>query len=134
MKPFKEHFKKAESLLGQASKSKDAARKAEEKMKKNWSVFKKLKHQLSLFVSIVKDYSSGAYSKIPRHSIVAILAALIYVVVPFDAIPDFVPGIGFIDDLSVITFVFNQVAKDLKKYEEWKNNFSVSSDQKTAKS
>lgn len=121
MRPFKEHFKKAERIIKKASKARDTARRAEYKIDKNKGVFGKVKHQLSLFVQLVKDYAAGNYREIPRHSIVAVVAALIYVIVPFDAIPDFIPGIGLLDDLSVITFVINRVNKDLAAYEIWKN-------------
>ena len=122
MRPFKEHFKKAEKLVKKASKARDTAREAEDKIAQNKGVFSKVKHQLSLFIQVVKDYASGDYRVIPKHSIIAILAALVYIIVPFDAIPDFIPGVGFIDDLSVITFVLNQASKDLKKYELWKTD------------
>jgi uncharacterized membrane protein YkvA (DUF1232 family) len=38
----------------------------------------------------------------PRSSKAAILAALAYFVMPLDAIPDFLPGAGFVDDLAAL--------------------------------
>jgi uncharacterized membrane protein YkvA (DUF1232 family) len=38
----------------------------------------------------------------PRSSKAAILAALAYFVWPFDAAPDFLPGVGFVDDLAAL--------------------------------
>jgi uncharacterized membrane protein YkvA (DUF1232 family) len=58
----------------------------------------------------------------------AIYAALAYFVLPFDAIPDFIPGIGYMDDLATITatlfFVSVYVSADVKararaKTAEW---------------
>ena len=37
-----------------------------------------------------------------------IVGALGYFILPFDIIPDFVPG-GFIDDLTIIIFAFNKI-------------------------
>jgi uncharacterized membrane protein YkvA (DUF1232 family) len=38
----------------------------------------------------------------PRSSKVAILAALAYFVMPLDAVPDFLPAVGFADDLAAL--------------------------------
>ncbi len=75
---------------------------------------------LQLLLSLVKDYSSGAYTNIPTGSIVAIMASLLYFISPLDLVPDFIPGLGFIDDVYVLTKVYGQIAKDLEKYKKWK--------------
>ncbi len=42
-----------------------------------------------------------------------LLAALAYFVMPFDAIPDFVAGLGFTDDAAVLTAVIALVARHI---------------------
>ena len=56
------------------------------------------------------------------------IGALLYFILPFDAIPDFIPGIGYSDDLGVLLLAIATVAKyvtdDMKakarsKCDEW---------------
>ena len=42
-------------------------------------------------------------SSCPAHIKAAILGALGYFILPIDVVPDFIPGVGFGDDLVVIT-------------------------------
>jgi hypothetical protein len=39
---------------------------------------------------------------LPLRRILAILAALLYVISPVDVVPDFIPGLGWLDDLLVL--------------------------------
>ena len=45
-----------------------------------------------------------------------LMAALAYFVMPFDAIPDFVAGLGFADDAAVLAMAIRLVAKHLKPH------------------
>jgi uncharacterized membrane protein YkvA (DUF1232 family) len=45
---------------------------------------------------------SGKFSK---GDIVFIVAALLYLISPFDAVPDYIPVIGWLDDLTVASLV-----------------------------
>ena len=74
---------------------------------------------LKLFVSLIKDYRSGAYKKFPFLSIAGILFALIYIISPIDLIPDYIIGIGQIDDAAVVGFCLYLLRKDVRKYKEW---------------
>jgi uncharacterized membrane protein YkvA (DUF1232 family) len=56
-----------------------------------------------------------------------IVSALIYLVMPLDLIPDFVPLLGFTDDATVILFVLKQINSDLALYKEWKAKIEVES-------
>lgn len=47
------------------------------------------------------------------------MAALLYFVNPFDVIPDFIIGIGYLDDVTIISFVFNSLRKDVQHFAEW---------------
>ena len=53
---------------------------------------------------------------ISRAAYLAIAGALAYVVLPVDLIPDFIPGVGFIDDVFVVGFVMKQIRDEIARY------------------
>jgi len=73
-----------------------------------------------LLLSVVKDYWSGAYRQIPYGTIASIVFTLIYVLNPFDLVPDMLPLIGQVDDVAVMGACLLFVEQDLHKYKEWK--------------
>lgn len=75
---------------------------------------------ISLFISLIKDYYQGNYRKIPYKSISSIVIGLVYILNPIDIIPDFIPVIGYVDDALVIAFCLKMVEKDLLEYQAWK--------------
>ena len=78
-----------------------------------------LLERLGLMVAMIKDYFNGRYRRLPFNTLVALIAALIYFVSPVDAIPDVIPGIGFLDDAGVIAIVFMNFNKDITADENW---------------
>lgn len=48
-----------------------------------------------------------------------IIAALIYLVNPMDIVPDMLLGIGFLDDISVFTYLIAKIKSEIDKYDEW---------------
>lgn len=73
-----------------------------------------------LLLSMVKDYVTGAYREVPYWAIGAAALALVYVLSPIDAIPDILPGIGFLDDATVLAFCLKLIESELSRYKEWK--------------
>ena len=49
-----------------------------------------------------------------------IAGALAYVVFPIDIIPDFILGVGFLDDAFVLGFVVKQLTEEIDKYKKFK--------------
>ena len=117
---FNKSKTKAEELLKDKQKTKEKIDEAFAKASTNKSKLEEIWNDLQLLFSIARDYINGSYKEVPTGSIVAIVAALIYFLSPIDVIPDFIPVIGFIDDIFVIGLVINQVRADLAKYEVWK--------------
>jgi uncharacterized membrane protein YkvA (DUF1232 family) len=81
---------------------------------------KALLEQGRLLLSLVKDYVTGAYREVPYWAIGAAALALVYVLSPIDAIPDIIPGLGYLDDATVLAFCLKLVESELARYKEWK--------------
>jgi uncharacterized membrane protein YkvA (DUF1232 family) len=69
---------------------------------------------------MIKDYYNGTYRQVPWSTIAATAAAILYFVNPLDIIPDFIPIIGYIDDLAVFAVALKFIGKDLDKYSAWR--------------
>ncbi|MGI0107935.1 YkvA family protein [Salinimicrobium sp. WS361] len=93
--------------------------KIEDKFRNNESMSGYLAKAKSMF-SLVRDYWNGNYREVPWKTIAAVVGALLYVLMPLDLIPDFIPVAGFLDDAGVIAACLALVSDDLVNYEKWK--------------
>ncbi|MBR5016195.1 MAG: DUF1232 domain-containing protein [Spirochaetia bacterium] len=75
-----------------------------------------------IFIKMLRDYISGKYRDVPVRTIAAIVGALVYLLCPADMIPDFIPGIGYIDDAGVLAACIRMVKYDLDKYQDFINS------------
>jgi len=114
-----DNMEKAKKLVKDKEKTEAMLENLEKKLAKIPRVGKYLK-DVPVFISLVRAYVSKEYRDIPFRSIVAIVSALIYVLNGFDFIPDFIPGVGLIDDAAVTAFAYKMVHKDVEKYRKWK--------------
>ncbi len=76
---------------------------------------------LKLLVPLVKDYWTGAYRDVQAKSIVIFGAAILYIISPIDLIPDYIIGLGQIDDIAILSLSLYFLEKDLLKYKEWRD-------------
>ena len=70
--------------------------------------------------ALIRDWRAGRYRQALYGTIAAVAFALLYVVNPFDIVPDVLPFIGAVDDATVIGALLMLVERDLKKYRSWK--------------
>jgi uncharacterized membrane protein YkvA (DUF1232 family) len=75
-----------------------------------------------LLLAVIKDYRAGTYRQIPYGAIASIVFSLIYVLNPFDLMPDVLPIIGQVDDVAVMGACLMMVEQDLHKYRTWKSD------------
>ncbi|MBE2283650.1 MAG: DUF1232 domain-containing protein [Prosthecobacter sp.] len=80
---------------------------------------KTLFEQGKIMLGMVQDYWKGNYREVPYWAIAAVALALLYVLNPVDIIMDVVPGIGYLDDATVVAFCLKLVQKELEKYQQW---------------
>lgn len=82
------------------------------------TVVKLLNRYIVLFSELIKAYVQGTYTKLPVITLVKITAALLYFVMPFDFIPDFLPVVGFADDLAIVVWVGKAIKEELDEFEK----------------
>jgi uncharacterized membrane protein YkvA (DUF1232 family) len=69
---------------------------------KFWSTFRKAARYIPFAEELVAAYYCALDPATPTRVRAALFGALAYFVLPFDAIPDFLAGIGFSDDVTVL--------------------------------
>lgn len=84
-------------------------------------LFARLYRNLKLIFPLIKDYWKGSYRDISIKSIVIFLAGLAYIISPIDLIPDYIIGLGQLDDIAIMGLSLHYLEKDLLKYKEWKD-------------
>lgn len=99
-----------------------ATENSEEISKKisNSGALKKYTTLGKIMLGMLKDYKNREYKNVPWFTLAAISFSLLYVLNPFDIVPDFIPGIGYLDDLTVFTYSLKFIETDLHKYLDWK--------------
>ena len=70
-------------------------------------------------VRLVSAYVTGSYRHIETGTIIAGLAVLLYALSPIDLVPDFVPVVGFLDDLALISWFISKFAQEIARFREW---------------
>ncbi len=80
----------------------------------------KYKELGKLMIAMVKDVKRGAYPNVPWFTIATVVMTLLYVLNPLDIIPDFIPGIGYVDDLAILSIGMGWIESDLHRYLDWK--------------
>ncbi|MCC8083386.1 MAG: DUF1232 domain-containing protein [Clostridium sp.] len=111
-------MKDAEELLQNEDKMEQFLQRLERKLEKVPYVGNKLAN-VPVLISLIRSYMRKEYDKVPYASLISIVAALLYFVLPIDLIPDFVPGVGYIDDVLILTTVCVMVQDDVDEYREW---------------
>ncbi len=81
----------------------------------------RLFQDLRLLIPLIKDYWKGTYRDLSVKSIVIFVVALAYIISPIDLIPDYIIGLGQIDDAVILGLSLYFLEKDLRKYKEWKD-------------
>jgi len=102
---------KLNSLLDQAS----------QKIYRRQGPFSELRDSLKAIFRLLRAYADGRYRQIPTASLVSVIAWVIYFIMPVDSIPDFIAGLGLVDDAALLGWLLTSVKTDLDRFVEWEN-------------
>lgn len=70
-------------------------------------------------ISMLRAYLKKEYTDVSNAAIISLLAGMLYFAAPVDFVPDFIPGMGKVDDIAILAFVIRKTEQDLEKYKEW---------------
>jgi len=90
-----------------------------DKINKAYPALKSALKNVRVLYGLFKDTVNGKY-KLPPASVAMIGGGLLYFILPADLIPDFIPAIGYLDDLAVLTTIMNALNTEIRKYRIWK--------------
>ena len=89
-----------------------------DKIDKAYPALKSALKNVRVLYSLFKDAVNGKY-KLPPASVAMIGGGLLYFILPADLIPDFIPVIGYLDDLAVLQTIMNTLNKEIGEYRIW---------------
>jgi uncharacterized membrane protein YkvA (DUF1232 family) len=74
---------------------------------------------LLAMIRLARAYERREYGDISRPKLLIVIAAIIYFVSPLDAIPDWVPVLGHIDDAFVVSLALRSTRAELDTFMAW---------------
>ena len=102
------------SLFEKAAKK--AASVPKHRFKANWPY-------LQTMLRLIRAHERGEYKSVSNDDLTLIVAALNYLVDPFDLIPDTTPLLGFVDDVTVVGFVVDKTQQALDDFMIWETTW-----------
>lgn len=81
-----------------------------------------VKEKFFILGRLLKAYALGKYREIPWKTLLLVTAAVLYFVNPIDLIPDWIPGIGFTDDLGILMSVYASINSEIDKFLTWEKS------------
>src|SRR5215475_115102 len=94
------------------SAARKAAAVSKKPFKRNWAY-------LQTMLRLIRAYHRGEYHQVSDDALLWIIAALNYLVDPFDLIPDKTPFLGLVDDAHVVELVTDKTRRTLDAFMAW---------------
>ena len=116
---FRSAKNRASEYANDADKLNDLLDEASQKADSKRGRLTEVWDSLMACLRLLRAYATGQYKDIPWVSLLSIIAAVIYFVMPVDLIPDFILTLGFVDDAALIGWIISSVKNDLDNFLQW---------------
>ena len=90
------------------------------KISKTSGPLKNILNDVKDLYNMSRDALKGNYKMHPVN-IGIVAGGLLYFIIPTDLIPDFIPFVGLVDDIALLTTIIKSMQGELTKYRNWKN-------------
>jgi uncharacterized membrane protein YkvA (DUF1232 family) len=115
---FAEARTKAKEMLDDPTALKQLARSAVESGAIRSPAFDAVLDDFRSLVRLVVAYARDNYRQVPDEQMALVVAALHYVAMPIDLLPDTLPG-GFLDDAYVVGWVIKAARTEIDAFRAW---------------
>ncbi|MCQ2132584.1 MAG: DUF1232 domain-containing protein [Bacteroidaceae bacterium] len=115
---LKKYGTKAKEYIGDKEKTEGLLNKVTKMLSKEG--LSSIVTEIKDLISYVSDVTKGRYKDYNGWALSTAIGAIIYVVSPIDVIPDFLAGLGFIDDVAIVGYAMKKLHDELQKYHQWK--------------
>ena len=119
---FKRAKSRAEDYAKDPNKLNDLIDKAIKKAASKKGALVVVWSQLMACMRLIRAYANGSYRKIPWPSLLTIIAAVIYFVMPIDLVPDFIVGFGLLDDAALLGWAVKHFGTDIDAFIAWEDD------------
>ncbi len=113
---------KAEKIAGDRRAASKLIATAISKASSSRTPLNKVWADLQSLIRLLSAWVKGEYRGVSAPSILAAIGGLIYFVNPFDVMPDYIPGIGLIDDATVLAFIIAKIRGYLQTFAIWETS------------
>lgn len=120
----KKHREDAKGYMNNPKKTEGLLKKAILKARDNKGALGESWEKLQLFFDLVQAYSKGEYRNVAPATILTIIGAILYFISPLDVVPDFLVGLGILDDAAVISFTLKKLSVEINDYKKWKHSLT----------
>ena len=117
----------ARGLLRDPARVRALLRQALAKLDRNTAseALNKVRTEATLMLDLLKAWVRGEYTQVAPGALVGIAAALLYLLAPVDAVPDFIAGLGLVDDAAVLGYVVSTLRDELDAFRNWRADRGV---------
>lgn len=116
---FRRARRRAERYLHEPEKLRALVDRASRKAGEHVGALEPIRERLAACFRLIKAYARGRYRTIPWNSLLILVAAVVYFVMPIDAIPDFILGLGLLDDAALLGWALKTFKSDIDVFLEW---------------
>lgn len=83
-----------------------------------------IRRQLDIFIRMLTAHVKGRYKGLSNRSLGLLVLGLLYFALPLDLVPDFIPFVGYVDDLSVLLGIYKSLQTDIEQFLFWESEQS----------
>ena len=117
-KALEENKEKAKAFLNDDDKMETLFQDFEKRLKLIPKIGKRAS-DIAVLLSMLRAYIKKQYTDVSIATILAAVAGLIYVVNPMDIVPEYILGVGVLDDAAIVGIILQAMHMDLNKYKKW---------------
>ncbi len=81
---------------------------------------RKVMDDISVILDLIQDYCSGRYRQIPAWVVATLAFALLYFINPVELIPEFIPVVGYLDDIALLLLALRMTRRYVAAYKSWR--------------